>query len=109
MMKNVTIQNETLSTTFKEQISSIEADHERSITMLQNQLQASKQEIEQLKNRIETLRQASIDNEKESPPVVVNNDLNKEELPWTYAERQQGEVIKQFFLSNICNKNFLGI
>ncbi|CAF1050221.1 unnamed protein product, partial [Rotaria sordida] len=92
MMKSVTHQNETLSTTFKEQIAAIETDHERSISILQNQLQASKQEIEQLKNRIELLRQTTnIDNEKESTQIVFNNDITKDDIPWTYSERQQGE------------------
>ncbi|CAF0743899.1 unnamed protein product [Rotaria sordida] len=92
MMKSVTLQNETLSTTFKEQIAAIETDHERSISILQNQLQASKQEIEQLKNRIELLRQTTnVDNEKESTQMVFNNDITKDDIPWTYSERQQGE------------------
>ncbi|CAF2584283.1 unnamed protein product [Rotaria sp. Silwood2] len=91
MMKNVKLENDTLSTTFKEQITAIKIDHERSISILQNQLQASKQEIEQLKNRMELLRQTNVDNEKESSQVVFNNDINKEDIPWTYSERQQGE------------------
>jgi len=65
--------------------------------MLQNQLQTSKQEIEQLKNRIDSLRQANIDNEKESPQIVTNNDFNKDDPPWTFTERQQGEVINLYF------------
>jgi predicted RNase H-like nuclease (RuvC/YqgF family) len=65
--------------------------------MLQNQLQTSKQEIEQLKNRIESLRQTNIDNEKESTQIVTNNDFNKDDLPWTFTERQQGEVINLYF------------
>jgi predicted RNase H-like nuclease (RuvC/YqgF family) len=78
----------------KEQIASIETDHERSISILQNQLQASKQEIEQLKTRIESLRQTNIENEKEASQIGVINEFNKDDLPWTYAERQQGEVIQ---------------
>jgi len=110
MMKNVKLQNEKLSSTFKvkfkflfslsriiclfkEQIAAIEADHERSILILQNQLQTSKQEIEQLKNRIETLKQINIDNEKESPQISTNNDFNKDDFQSTVSERQQGEVI----------------
>jgi hypothetical protein len=61
--------------------------------MLQNQLQTSKQEIEQLKTRIESLRQTTIENEKESTQIIINNDINKDDLlPWTFSERQQGEV-----------------
>ncbi|CAF4693066.1 unnamed protein product [Rotaria sp. Silwood1] len=90
-MKSVTLQNETLSKTFKEQIAAIETDHERSISILQNQLQASKQEIEQFKNRIELLRQTNVDNDKESSQIILNNDINKDEIPWTFSERQQGE------------------
>ncbi|CAF4282909.1 unnamed protein product, partial [Rotaria magnacalcarata] len=52
IMKSVTLQNEILSTTYKEQIAAIQTDNELSISILQNQLQASKQEIEQLKHRI---------------------------------------------------------
>ncbi len=115
MMKNVTLQNETLSSTFKvndfmrknknsncwfqEQIASIEADHERSILILQNQLQTCKQENEQLKIRIDSLRQTNIENEKELSQMIVNNDISKEDLPWTFSERQQGEV--KYFLSMI--------
>ncbi|CAF4999475.1 unnamed protein product, partial [Rotaria socialis] len=91
MMKSVTIQNEILSTTYQEQIATIQTDNERSISILQNQLQTSKQEIEQLKNRIESLRQTNADNEKESSQVVINNEINRDEILWTYAERQQGE------------------
>ncbi|CAF1340599.1 unnamed protein product [Adineta steineri] len=91
MMKDVTIQNETLSSTFKEQISAIEADHERSIAILQNQLQSSRQEIEQLKNRIDVLRQNSNENEKDIPQAAVINEFSKDDLPWTNVERQQGE------------------
>ncbi|CAF4993163.1 unnamed protein product [Rotaria sp. Silwood1] len=91
MMKSVTLQNETLSKTFKEQIAAIETDHERSISILQNQLQASKQEIEQFKNRIELLRQTNVDNDKESSQIILNNDINKDEISWTFSERQQGE------------------
>ena len=60
--------------------------------MLQNQLQMAKQEIEQLKTRLESLRQTTIENEKESSQIIVNNDSTKEDLPWTSTERQQGEV-----------------
>lgn len=52
----------------------------------------AKQEIEQLKNRLESLRQTAVENEKESSQIVVNNDSTKEDLPWTSTERQQGEV-----------------
>ncbi|CAF5075805.1 unnamed protein product, partial [Rotaria magnacalcarata] len=52
IMKSVTLQNEILSTTYQEQIAAIQTDNELSISILQNQLQASKQEIEQLKHRI---------------------------------------------------------
>ncbi|CAF3983811.1 unnamed protein product, partial [Rotaria magnacalcarata] len=75
----------------KEQIAAIQTDNELSISILQNQLQASKQEIEQLKHRIESLRQTNADNEKESSQVVISNDINRDEILWTYAERQQGE------------------
>jgi hypothetical protein len=34
----------------------------------------------------------------------VNNDFTRDELPWTYAERQQGEVIKLFLRSDNINK-----
>ena len=60
--------------------------------MLQNQLQASKQEIEQLRGRIESLRQNNIDNEKESSQMSISNEASREDLPWAYAERQEGEV-----------------
>lgn len=66
------------------------------MSLLQNQLQASKQENEQLRSRIESLRQTNIENEKESSQIIVNNDTSKDETLWSYAERQQGEVIKQF-------------
>ncbi len=81
----------------KEQIASIETDHERSISILQNQLQTSKQEIEQLKNRIELLRPINIENEKELSQIGINNDFNKDDLPLTFSERQQGEVINLSF------------
>ncbi|UJR23640.1 hypothetical protein I4U23_026625 [Adineta vaga] len=91
MMKDVTLQNETLSAAFKERISVIETDHERSISILQNQLQSSKQEIEQLKNRIESLRQVNVEHEKETTQVTIVNESNKDDASWAYAERQQGE------------------
>lgn len=78
---------------FKDQFAAIQTDHERSISILQNQLQTSKQEIEQLKNRIESMRQANLENEKESSQIVLNNDVNRDDSPWTFTERQQGEVI----------------
>jgi predicted RNase H-like nuclease (RuvC/YqgF family) len=89
---------------FKEQIASIEGDRERSISILQNQLKAARQEIEQLKNRIESLRQTNIDNERDSSQIGINNDFSKDDLPWAYAERQQGEVIRlSYFTENILN------
>ena len=52
----------------------------------------SKQEIEQLKTRLESLRQTAAESEKESSQIVTNNESIKEDLPWTSSERQQGEV-----------------
>lgn len=70
----------------------MEADHERSLSILQNQLQSSKQEIEQLKNRIESLRQVHVEHEKDTPQFAPVNESNKDEVSWSSAERQQGEV-----------------
>ena len=63
------------------------------MSILQNQLQTSKQEIEQLRTRIESLRQNHMDNnEKESSHMSISHEPSREDLPWTYAERQEGEV-----------------
>ena len=120
MMKNITLQNETLSIAFKvmsrrlegqftsfslhflfqEQIAAIESDHERSIVFVQNQLQTARQEIEQLKARLETVRQNNLESEKISFPspdsasIGINNHSNRDDiLAWSASERQQGEVI----------------
>ena len=87
---------ENLISILKEKVTAIEANHERSISILQNHLQASKQEIEQLKSRLESLRQQNLDNDKEPCQFGVNNDNNKEDMSWTYFERQEGEVIGLF-------------
>ena len=113
-MKNITLQNETLSIAFKvisrllrlgslsvlqEQIAAIESDHERSIVFVQNQLQTARQEIEQLKARLETFRQHSLEVEKiaptvESTSIGINSHSNRDDiLAWSASERQQGEVI----------------
>lgn len=63
----------------------------------------SKQEIEQLKTRLESLRQTAVaESEKESSQIVTNNDSIKEELPWTSSERQQGEV--RFILLSLSHR-----
>lgn len=67
----------------------------------------SKQEIEQLKTRLESLRQTAVaESEKESSQIVTNNDSIKEELPWTSSERQQGEVC--FILLSLSRIVFIG-
>ena len=122
MMKNITLQNETLSVAFKvisrrlerpftpsgrcllqEQIAAIESDHERSIIFVQSQLQTTRQEIEQLKARLETVRQNHLESEKissattESASIGINNHSNRDDiLAWSASERQQGEVIILF-------------
>jgi len=83
---------------FKEQIATIESDHKRSISILQNQLQTSEQEIEQLKARIELLQQTNLDNEKltsnsESSQIGIKNNSKRDNtLAWSAYEHQQGEV-----------------
>ena len=62
------------------------------MSILQNQLQSYKQEVEQLKNRIESLRQMHVEHEKEAPQFAPVNESNKDETSWSSAERQQGEV-----------------
>lgn len=62
------------------------------MSIVQNQLQMSKQEIEQLKTRVESLRQTAAESEKESSQIVTNNEPIKDDLHWTSSERQQGEV-----------------
>ena len=83
---------------FKEQIASMESDHERSISILQNELETARQELEQLKIRIDLLRQTNIDNEKltsntESSQIGINNHSNRDDiLACNTCERQRGEV-----------------
>lgn len=98
---------------FQEQIASIEFDHERSMNFLQNQLQTARQEIDQLKIRLETLRQTSNveNNEKTSTTTTTTNisdsnstvigikDSNRDDfVAWSVSERQQGEVMFCFFV-----------
>jgi hypothetical protein len=74
----------------------METDHERSISILQNQLQTSEQEIEQLKTRIKLLQQTIFDNEKltsnsDSSHIGIKSDSNRDNtLAWSTYERQQG-------------------
>ena len=60
-------------------------EYERSISMLQHQLENGRIEIEKLKMTQKML----LENDKESSQIST---LNSEESPWIYAERQQGEV-----------------
>jgi uncharacterized protein YigA (DUF484 family) len=88
-----------MSFCLKEQITLLESDHEHTISLVHNQLQTSRQEIEQLKNRIDLLRQTNIDNEKvttnnpEQSQIGINNESNRNDVvAWSVSERQQGEV-----------------
>lgn len=73
----------------------IESDHHRTVSLLQNQLQAAKQEIEQMKNRIEVLRQNTSESEKDATTLSNNNDQTRDDLLWNSFERQQGEVLNE--------------
>ncbi|CAF4632355.1 unnamed protein product [Rotaria magnacalcarata] len=96
-LKSAILLNETLSTVYKEQIVSMESDYERSISTLKNELETTRQELEQLKIRIDLLRQTNIDNEKltsntESSQIGINNHSNRDDtLACSTCERQQGE------------------
>ncbi|CAF3349870.1 unnamed protein product [Rotaria sp. Silwood1] len=96
-LKNAILHNDTLSRAFKEQIATMESDHERSISALQNELETSRQKLEQLQIRIELLRQANIDNEKptsnpESLHIGISNHCNRDDiLACSTPEYQQGE------------------
>ena len=90
---NVAVSNAPCSFLSKEKIAAIEADHTRSLSMLRSQYQAAKQETEQWKTRLELVRQNNLENEKEPSPVTFSNESNRDDLPWTHAERQQGEVM----------------
>ncbi|CAF3949860.1 unnamed protein product, partial [Rotaria sp. Silwood2] len=96
-LKNALLHNDTLSRAFKEQIATMESDHEGSISILQNELETSRQEMEQLKIRIDLLRQTNIDNEKltsnpESSHIGINNHCNRADtLACNTSERQREE------------------
>ncbi|CAF3764235.1 unnamed protein product, partial [Rotaria sordida] len=97
-LKNAILHNDTLSTAFKEQISTIESDHKHTISILQNDLEISRQEIQQLKIHIELLQQTNIDNKEnstsnpESSHIGINNHCNRDDtLACSTDERQQGE------------------
>ncbi|CAF3307816.1 unnamed protein product [Rotaria socialis] len=96
-LKSAILLNETLSTVYKEQIVSMESDYEHSISTLKNELETTRQELEQLKIRIDLLRQTNIDNEKltsntESSQIGINNHSNRDDtLACSTCERQQGE------------------
>ena len=76
-------------------MTTIESDHQRILLTLQNQLQTSKQEIEQLKLRLESIRQNNVETEKESQLFTSVHELSKDESQWNSTERQQGEVKQQ--------------
>jgi len=101
---------------FKEQIASMESDHERAISILQNQLQTSQQEIHQLKTRIDLLEQTNIDNEKltsnpDTSQIGINNYSNRDDtLAWSDSQRHYKEVkiLSIVFILIISFYNFLG-
>lgn len=77
----------------KEQIATIESDHERSISILQNQLQTSEQEIEQLKTRLTNLDNEKLTSNSESSQIGIKNNSKRDNtLAWSAYEHQQGEV-----------------
>ncbi|CAF4152065.1 unnamed protein product, partial [Rotaria sordida] len=97
-LKNAILHNDTLSTAFKEQISTMESDHKHTISISQNDLEISRQEIQQLKIHIELLQQTNIDNKEnstsnpESSHIGINNHCNRDDtLACSTDERQQGE------------------
>jgi uncharacterized protein YigA (DUF484 family) len=83
---------------FKEQIVAVESDHQQSISYLENQLQTSREEIEQLKTRIEFFQQTNHANEKltsnsDSSQIGINNYCNRDDpLACSVSERQHTEV-----------------
>ena len=77
----------------------MEFEYTNKISLLQNQLENSKEEIEQLKIYLESLlKQTNLANEKltsntDSSKIGIKNDSNKDNtLAWSDYERQQGEV-----------------
>jgi len=94
----------------------MESDHERSISILQNQLQTSQQEIHQLKTRIDLLEQTNINKEKlisnpDTSQIGINNHSNRDDtLAWSDSQRHYKEVkiLSIVFILIISFYNFLG-
>ena len=115
-IKEAALQNETLSMAFKvagdnrprsigtslrvqEQLTTLDADHERSIAALHSQLHVTRQEMDELRVRLDEFRQASSDpprgtSSMDRTPIGINSDSKGDEiLAWSAPEHQHEEVI----------------
>lgn len=84
----------------------MESDHERSMSILQNELENCRQEFELLKIRFGLLQQTNIDYEKrisnlESSQIGINSHFSTDDTPaCRTSEYQQEEVTIRFILFN---------
>ncbi|CAF0908200.1 unnamed protein product, partial [Didymodactylos carnosus] len=114
MIKNVSTQNEMLSVAFKEQIASIQSDHERALGLVQSQLNSSRSEIEVLKSRLDyttsrldnNINEINSHSSVETITIGSNNDI-RDDTNWFVhnTERQQGEGIDKELLQTTNSEN----
>ncbi|UJR25264.1 hypothetical protein I4U23_006616 [Adineta vaga] len=93
-IKLLTLQNETLSLAYKEQITSMESDHKQSNLTLQNQIELLQQEIKDYKLHIHSLEEIINENENKSP-IGISYHTNRDSIPaWNDFDHQQVEKIE---------------
>ncbi|CAF0932357.1 unnamed protein product [Adineta ricciae] len=89
-IKTLTLQTETMSIAYKEQIATIEIDHKHLISTLQNQIEASELEIQQFKLHISSLQQIIDENQYQTKHIGINDST----LAWSDPIDQPAEKVE---------------